>query len=363
MKLIRWFIVVVIIAIFVGGLFYYKASLSSGTQMQADFEPSAKVQAIRAQRVNYQKQLSVIGEGHAVTYITLKNELAGKVVQLNMASGDVVNKGQLLVELDHSEELALLSSARATIKLKKQTLQRYQLLEKASRISQESVDLAQAEYSIAMADTARLEAIIAKKVITAPFNASVGIHNINVGQFLDKNTEITDLLGVENYIWVDFKVPQTYAQLLVNSEVKVTVNADAASLGTSSTAIISSMESLYSKDSRQLMYRAKVLNSALDIKPNQLVKVALPILQAQSVITVPSLAIVRDQLGDYVFKLIKDEQGDYRASREKVVLGDSIDAQVIVIKGLSADDLIAAKGAFKLRQGLKTNFDQANVGG
>ncbi|MBA6297361.1 efflux RND transporter periplasmic adaptor subunit [Colwellia sp. MB02u-9] len=363
MKLIRWFIVVVIVSAVVGGLFYYKASLSGGQKMQSGPEPSAKVQAFRAQGVTYQKQISVIGEGQAVKYITLKNELAGKVSKLNMASGDRVKKGQVLVELDHSEELASLASAKATMKLKKRTLQRYITLEKASRISKESVDLAQAEYSIAIADTTRLEAIIAKKIITAPFDASVGIHNINLGQFLDKNADITDLLGLENYIWVDFKVPQSYAQLPVNSSVEITVNADAASTGISSEAMISSVASLYSQDSRQLKYRAKVFNSALDIKANQLVKVALPIMPAQSVITVPNLAIVRDQLGDYVFKLIKDEQGDYRASREKIVLGDRIDEQVIVIKGLKVDDLIAAKGAFKLRQGLKTYFDQDNLGG
>lgn len=364
MKLIRWFIVVVILAVAVGGLFYYKTSLSGGgQQMQSGPEPSAKVQAFRVQSANYQRQLSVIGEGRAVKYITLKNELAGKVIKLNMASGDKVSAGQVLVELDHSEELASLASIRATIKLKKQTLERYQLLEKASRISKESVDLAQAEYSIAMADTARLEAIIAKKVITAPFNASIGIHDINVGQFLDKNTDITDLIGVEDYIWVDFKVPQTYAQLPVNSTVEVTVSRDAVSVGSSSQATISSVESIYSKDSRQLKYRSKVFNSALDIKPNQLVKVAVPIMQAQTVITVPSLAIVRDQLGDYVFKLIKDDHGDYRANRVKVVLGDRIAEEVIVSQGLNINDLVAAKGAFKLRQGLKTLFDLENVGG
>jgi multidrug efflux pump subunit AcrA (membrane-fusion protein) len=327
MKLIRWFIVVVIVSAVVGGLFYYKASLSGGQKMQSGPEPSAKVQAFWAQGVTYQKKMSVIGEGQAVKYITLKNELAGKVSKLNMASGDRVKKGQVLVELDHSEELASL------------------------------------EYSIAIADTTRLEAIIAKKIITAPFAASVGIHNINLGQFLDKNADITDLIGLENYIWVDFKVPQSYAQLPVNSSVEITVNADAASTGASSEAMISSVASLYSQDSRQLKYRAKVFNSALDIKANQLVKVAVPIMPAQSVITVPNMAIVRDQLGDYVFKLMKDEQGDYRASRVKIVLGDRIDKQVIVIKGLKVDDLIAAKGAFKLRQGLKAYFDQDNLGG
>lgn len=363
MKIIPWLSVVVIVSVSVGGLFYYKATLTSEQQVQSGFEPSAKVQAFRAQSLNYQKKISVIAEGHAVKYISLKNELAGKVTKLNMASGAAVKQGKVLIELDHSEELASLAAAKATTTLKKQTLTRFQALLAASRISKENVDLAQAEYSVAMADTARLEAIIAKKIITAPFDARVGIHNINVGQFLDKNTEITDLVGVEDYIWLDFKVPQTYAQLPVDSAVDVTITSNASTENTSGHAIINSVASILSKDSRQLQYRAKLLNSTLHITPNQLVKVAVPIDTVEAVITVPSLAIVRDQLGDYVFKLIKDERGDYRASREKVVLGDSINEQVIVSEGLNVDDLVAAKGAFKLRQGLKVNFDSENVGG
>ena len=363
MKLIPWLSVVVIVSASVGGLFYYKESLSSNQQMQSGPEPSAKVQAYRAQSSHYQKQLSVIGEGHAVKYIALKNELAGKVTKLNIASGDIVKKGQVLLELEHTEELASLASARATKTLKKQTLARYQELAKENRISKENVDVAQAEYRIATADIARLEAIIAKKVIVAPFDASIGIHNISVGQFLDSNTEITDLIGVDDYIWVDFKVPQTYPQLALNSKVEVTISGASSLVGVTSQAIITSMEPLLTQDSRQLKYRAKVLTSELNVKPNQLVKVAVPINSAQPVIVVPSLAIVRDQLGDYVFKLIKDDKGDYRASREKVELGDRINEQVIINEGLSSGELVAAKGAFKLRQGLKTHFDNDNMGG
>ena len=331
--------------------------------MQSGPEPSAKVQAFRAASAEYQKQLYVIGEGHAVKYIALKNELAGKVSKLNIASGDIVKKGQVLLELEHTEELASLASAKATKTLKQQTLVRYQELAKEKRISKENVDVAQAEYHIAVADIARLNAMIAKKIIIAPFDARIGIHNISVGQFLDSNTDITDLIGMDDFIWVDFKVPQIYPQLALNSKIDVTINGASSLVGVTGTAVISSVEPLLTQDSRQLKYRAKVLKSELDVKPNQLVKVAVPITAAQAVIMVPSLAIVRDQLGEYVFKLVKDDKGDYRASREKVVLGERVNEHVIVNEGLALDELVAAKGAFKLRPGLKIRFDNNNMGG
>jgi membrane fusion protein (multidrug efflux system) len=363
MKLIPWLSVVVIVSASVSGLFYYKESLSNDQQMQSGPEPSAKVQAFRAQNADYQKQLSVIGEGQAVKYIVLKNELAGKVTKLNITSGDIVKKGQVLLELEHTEELASLASAKAAKILKQQTLARYQKLAKEKRISKENVDVAQAEYHIAIADLARLEAVISKKIILAPFDANIGIHDISVGQFLDSNTEITDLIGIDDFIWVDFKVPQIYPQLVLNSTVEVTISGASSFVGVSSYAVISSIEPLLTQDSRQLKYRAKVLKSELNVTPNQLVKVAVPVMAEKTVIMVPSLAIVRDQLGEYVFKLIKDDNGDYRAKREKVVLGDRVNEQVIVNEGLALDELVAAKGSFKLRPGLKVHFDNEQMGG
>ena len=355
MKLVRWLIIILLVSAGVSGLFYYKKSLSSGGQSHSGYEPSVKIQAFRSEVESYQKQLSVIGEGNAVKYITLKNELAGKVTKLNIASGDSVTTGQVLLELEHSEELASLAAAKATKNLKKRTLARYKKLVKEKRISKEDVDIAQAEYLIAGADIARLEAVIAKKIIVAPFDARIGIHNINVGQVLNSNTAITDLIGIDDFIWVDFKVPQIYPQLSLNSQVEVTMTGSIENV--SSQAVISSVEPLLTQDSHQIKYRAKVLKSALNIQPNQRVKVAVPMGAEQSVITVPNLAIVRDPLGEYVFKLVKDDKGDYRANRSKVILGERVNDKVIVREGLNVDELIAAKGSFKLRQGAKVNFE------
>lgn len=361
MKLVRWLIVIVLASACVSGLFYYKKSLLSDQQSQSGYEPSTTVQAFKAEAGHYQKQLSVIGEGTAVKYITLKNELAGKVTQLNIASGDRVKKGQVLLELEHGEELASLAAAKATRNLKKRTLNRYKKLAKEKRISKEEVDIAHAEYLVAGADIARLEAVIAKKIIVAPFDADIGIHNINIGQVLNSNTAITDLIGMDNFIWLDFKVPQIYPRLLINSKITVTVSGVSSTQNVSAQAIIRSVEPLLTQDSHQIKYRAKMFKSALNVQPNQRVNVAVPIATEQSVIMVPNLAIVRDPLGEYVFKLIKDDKGEYRANRTKVMLGDRVKDRIIVRQGLNVNELIAAKGSFKLRQGAKVNFDNASI--
>jgi membrane fusion protein (multidrug efflux system) len=358
MKLIPWLSVVVVVSATVGSLFLYKNSLSQQQQGQAQYEPVATVTATRAKVSAYQKRLSVIGESQAVKYITLKNELAGKISKINFSSGDTVERGSILLEFDHNEENASLAAAKANSLLKLQTFNRYKLLVKEKRISEESVDIAKAEYQVAIAEISRIEAIIEKKVFIAPFTANTGIHNLSVGQYLDSNTDITQLIGVETFTWVDFKVPQTYQQLTVGSDVDITISTDASA---HATATINSIEPLLTQDSRQLKYRAKVLNRDLMLKPNYLVKVAVPIMDKVDVVTVPKLAIVRDQLGDYVFKLVSDENGDYRATRHKVELGDRIQDRVIISQGLNEHDLVAAKGAFKLREGLKTQFDDKNL--
>lgn len=355
MKVISWFSVAIVVTACVGSLFYYKNTLSEQSLVSGP-EPSSRVEALKVEQQNFQKRLFVTGEGRAVRHIVLRNELAGKLSRLTVNSGAKVHVGQVLLELEHSEEKAKLVAAKATVQLSQQTLTRYQRLLKDKRISQERVDVARAEFQIAKAEVARLAANIEKKVIKAPFDAQIGIHDLALGQFLDTNSEIFELIGDDGYVWVDFKVPQDYPELAIGSEVLISAARDKGIV-----AKVISRDPILSQNSRQLAYRAKVFKTKMNIKPNQLLKVAVPIMAEKPVIMLPKLAIVRDQLGDYVYKLIEDEQGVFRANRQKVTLGEQREGDVIVQQGLNIGEVVAVKGAFKLREGLITHFDNAQL--
>lgn len=359
MNFIRWIIVISILAGLIFGLHSYKTSLQATASAQAASmpEPSATVNAIEAKSTNFQKQVQVSGEVQAFKYLELNNELAGVITQLNAHSGSIVDEGQVLLELDHRDENARLIAAKATLALNEQTHARYIELQKNKEISEEQVDKAQAAVDIAKSDIAVLTTAISKKQLIAPFKGRIAIHTLEIGQYLDNNSKVFSIVGINDYTWIDFHLPQLYQELTVGSKIQVTPMNQAQSY----TAEIIAVDPQLSKQSRHLKYRAQISSKELLLKPNTLVTVHAPIAKQQTLTSVPDLAIKRDSLGNYVFLLAKDDNGDYRAQQTKVELGERQGDTVMITNGLKPGQLIASKGAFKLFPGMKVYIANENA--
>lgn len=351
MRIRQWIVTTIILAAVISGLYAYKSSLQEAASSQGAeaFEPSATVNAIKTVRVDYQKTLKISGEVQAFKSLSLNNEFAGQIIKLNADSGSLSNKGQILVEIDHSDEDARLIAAQAQLTLAKQTHRRYLKLKKNNEISEELVDQAQASVEIAKSTVAILETTISKKMLRAPFEARIGIHNLEIGQYLDNNSQVLNLIGVNEYTWVDFYLPQVYRELSVGSLVKINPMNQSATFD----AKIIAIDPQLARASRSLKYRAQVKSSILALKPNTLVSVHSPIGTNLSLISVPDLAITRDPLGSYVFVLETEGEGTYRANKVKVTLGERKGDSVMILSGLDEGQMIATKGAFKLYPQMK----------
>ncbi|WP_371375134.1 efflux RND transporter periplasmic adaptor subunit [Thalassotalea aquiviva] len=354
MKLKPFLITLIMLTVCVSALFYFKQQQNKNSAQATMPEPVMAVTATTVQLQPFQKTTGLIGQGIAVQQAEIMNELAGKISYLNVGSGDLVKAGQVLFEINHNEEDALLKSAKAQTKLDQQTLERYLSLQKNGRISDEQVDLARAKLAQSQAEQERISTIIDKKVIKAPFDGHLGIHDLAIGQFIESNTPITRLIGNSDFIWVDFNVPQTYQELAIGANIKISSQAGKYV----ATATIVSKSPLLNSVSRQLKYRAKLPLAMMKLKPNQIVKVHFPVKPIENVVIVSSLAVKRDQLGNYVFALKKHDDG-YRAEMVKVTLGPRVDDNIVIESGLEPGTLIASEGAFKLWPGVKTQFEQA----
>ncbi len=346
MKIRQWIVTITILAAVISSLYVYKSSLQQAASAQGANipEPSATVNAAKVTYVNYQKTLKVSGEVQAFKSLTLNNEFAGQITRLNATSGSFVKKGQVLVEIDHRDEDARLIAAKAQLTLTEQTHTRYLKLKKNNEISEELVDQAKAAVEIAKSDIAILTTAIAKKKLQAPFDAKVGIHNLEIGQYLDSNSEVLTLIGINEYTWIDFYLPQVYRELSIGSVVKISPMNQAESFD----AKIVAIDPQLARQSRSLKYRAQVKSSVLALKPNTLVSVYSPIAENVSLISIPDVAITRDPLGSYVYILESEGEGAYRAKQVKVTLGDRNADYVMVLSGLEEGEFIATKGAFKL---------------
>lgn len=345
----RWLITVtacVLLLVALAGFKYrqIQAAIAFGASFP---EPSETVQALTVSAKPSALYVGTIGEVVAPDTLVLRNEAEGRISAVNIVSGQQVSQGDVLVQMDVAEERARLKAAKANASLAQISLKRMQNLVGKGTVSQENLDQAQAQYDIAQAGIAELEATIAKKTLRAPFDALVGLHDLEVGEYLSANTALVDLVGLNDFAWIDFNLPPAQGRLNVGDRVKVALPGEEGEL---EAEVVAKNPSL-SADSRNLRYRAKVpANEA--IPPMSVVKLMVPVGTGDQV-HVPTPAVLRDDLGAYVFQLLPDSSGEgYRAHRQSVKLGKESDARFIITSGLQSGDLVATDGAFKLHHGM-----------
>ena len=313
-------------------------------------EPSESVEAVTASVDTFQKTYSTIGEVVAPESLELRNEVEGRVTAVNFRSGNRVNRNDVLVQLDISEETARLKGARARAELARLDLRRNSQLVEQKLASAETLDRARADRDIAEAEVAALEASIDKKTLRAPFDAVAGIHDLDPGEYLDKNSAIVNLTGISDHAWIDFNVPLEHSGINVGTEIRLRLPGKGA--GTWSARIIA-RDAQASASSRNVEYRARV-DGPFAVPVNGVVEVTVPLGEIEQ-IELPRVALQIDEKGEYVYALEKDPESDgYRARRRPVEVGERNDRVVTLESGVNPGELIAVHGAFKLSPGILT---------
>jgi RND family efflux transporter MFP subunit len=292
---------------------------------------------------------TAIGTVLALRSITLKNEVAGTVVRAALQSGQVVETGTVLVELDTSVEQAELRALQAQAKLSETMLERRERLLKYGAIPEDDVDQVRAQRDVAQAQSARLRSLIAKKTIRAPFRARVGLADVHPGQYLSEGVTLTSLQGVSDDVHVDFSLAQSVAAgIQLGSSVDIRT-----SQGQTLTARVVAVDARVDPVTRSATVRARLDGGANGPAPGASVRVLVRVGESSQGVVVPVSALRKGPDGDHVWVVTEDSAGALRAHERKVETGPVLGETVIVLRGLEPGERIAASGSFKLREGVR----------
>jgi membrane fusion protein (multidrug efflux system) len=318
-------------------------------------ERSEAVTALIVQPGEWQRTYRTIGELRATQNLELRTEVDGKISLIGFVGGDRIKQGQLLLQLDSIEEQAQLRAMRAQLDLAELELKRNAELLAKSLVSKSDYDIARANRDVLTANAAALEAAIAKRTLTAPFDADTGLHTLEIGQFLAANSLVSTLTGQSPNYWVDFKLPQDKLGLSPGDTVQV--SGHGIRHGPLAAQVISA-DSRVESDSRSLGYRALLTDPPATLKAGSVVDVEVATDVMKGVFRLPASAVRKTNFGASVYVLADAEAGAaaaYRATRKEVTVGAVDGSEIIVVSGLEAGDRVAAIGAFKLQDGMLAN--------
>jgi membrane fusion protein (multidrug efflux system) len=126
-------------------------------------KPPVSVAAAQAELRQWQQRLPAVGSLKAYQGVELSLEVAGTVKSLHFESGQQVKAGQLLLQLDHDQETALLGTAQADLNLAKVDFGRGSQLVGDSAISRGEYDRLTTQYRRNQAVVDQLKARWRKK--------------------------------------------------------------------------------------------------------------------------------------------------------------------------------------------------------
>ena len=285
---------------------------------------------------------SAVGNLKSNESVVLRAETPGRIAAINFRDGAVVNKGALLVALDAAVQEAELQQARANLALARSNHKRNQELLEKKFVTAQALDNSAATLKVQEAAVQLAEAKVGRMHIKAPFDGTVGLRNVSVGDYVK---EAQDLINIEDIgtLRVDFRLPETYLGRVVKGQV-VEVGTDALP-GEQFKAVLDAVDPMVDQNGRAISSRARLDNRSGKLRPGMFVRIRLLLGERKNVLMAPEQAIVPGAQPT-VFKVV-----DGKAVATKVKLGVRRAAQVEIVDGLAAGDVVVTAGQLKLRDG------------
>lgn len=330
--------------------------MAFGETMQEQGPPPEAVASAVASPMTWEMTLHAVGSVEGVQSVTVAAEVPGTVRHIRFDSGDMVERGQVLVELDADTERAQLRSARARRALARTNVQRTRGLVAQGALARQELDDAEAALATAEADVAALRAEIERKEVRAPFAGTTGIRAVSRGQYVAAGTTVTTIESVGD-MYVDFSLPQEQlGDVSVGDVVRVSVPGGEPFEGT-----IAAIDPTVDPVTRSIHLRAHVPKNAKQLRSGMFVTVEVVLPATRQVVVVPLTAIARAPYGNSVF-VIEPKPANAPGMRETpdgrtvqiarqqfVELGPEKGDFVAIAKGLEAGQIVVSEGAFKLR--------------
>ena len=350
---------VLLMALVLGALYVFNSFRSHAI---ADFfahnrPPPAIVAMTVAESQAVPHYLSGIGTIAAVHQVTVASQVGGAITQILFTAGDSVAAGQPLVQLDDGPEQGDLKNFEAQARYDLVTLKRNQELVAKQAVSQSTLDQSQSQLDQANAGVARMKALIAQKLIRAPFAGKLGVRLVEVGQYVAPGTAMVSLTDLSR-LYVNFTLPeQTAASLTQGQEVEFDVDAYP---GQRFVAKINAIEPQVTTETRTIKLQAVTDNPDGKLLPGMFANVRVVLPPQPDVVTVPETAVENTLYGDSVY-LVRQDGVDakgkpvLKAKRVPVKTGEHIGERVAILSGLSVGDRVVALGQNKVL------FDGATV--
>jgi len=341
-----WFIVIILVLsllILIGGILKKVKRLEAERKAATRQEVSVQVVTLTVKPVQLEERLNLPATVESFENLWVKSEASGQVIKILVQEGQMVQKGQVLVELDSRDYTTNLARIEANYKLVTIEYNRIAELFKRNITSASEVDRLEAQLKDLEAQLKASKLALERTKITAPIT----------GRLNEIEAKIGDWLSVDKPV----------AQILQIGEVKVTVGIPESDVSAvtdlkEADIIIEALDKLRLKGKKLFLSRqpsdlARLYNMELvvdnpdgRILPGMFARVEIVKKRFEDAFAVPLYAVISQNDENFVYL----EKND-KAEKRPVELGILEGWMIQVKAGLNVGDNVIIVGHRQVDEG------------
>lgn len=282
-----------------------------------------------------------VGTTMANESVNVTAKVSDTVSRVRFNDGQQVQRGDVLVELTNSAEMARLEEAQLAVDDARLQFDRFQPLADLNLVSQSDLDAANNRVNTAEARLQGVVADMSDRLIIAPFDGVLGFRQVSEGSLVSPNSVITTLDDI-SLIKLDFTVAEVFL-----ADIDVGASIEASSVvykDRTFTGKVTVVGSRIDPATRSVQVRAEIPNDDGHLRPGMLLTVDM-LLDERETIVVPEEAIVPMQGRQYVY-LVDDEN---IARQTVVTVGARQPGRVEILEGLVPGQQVITQGVGQVR--------------
>ena len=369
MPLVQMFIVAIILAtaIACSG----DTSAEDGTGRNGGGPPAVPVTTAAVVQKPMPIEIQVIGSVEPYSSVAIRSQITGQLLSVNFREGEIVQRGQVLFELDRRPLEAALGQAQAN--LTRDMAQAANAEVQATRFQQlvdrgiaprEQGDTARTSVAAlnatVEADRAALENTkiqLQYATIAAPISGRTGALMVHQGNLVRANDQ-TPLVVINEVapISVAFTIPEARLADLRRYMARGSLVVTATPQGndTPASGRITFIDNAVDQNTGTIRIKGTFPNSDGRLWPGQFVTVVVTLSTDPTAIVVPSAAVQAGQEGTYVFAVKPDQSVEMRPITVARVRG----AESVIASGVRPGETVVTDGHLRLVPGGRISVKQ-----
>ncbi|MCG6972321.1 MAG: efflux RND transporter periplasmic adaptor subunit [Desulfobacterales bacterium] len=310
--------------------------------------------------------LKAIGTVEPHNTVAVRARVAGEITRIAFKEGQDVSQGDLLFTIDPRPYQAALEGAlaeldrdNARLKSAKEDVRRYAELVKKDYVTSQAYDQTIANADALKATVAADQAAVQSArvnldycTVRAPITGRTGNLLVKLGNVIKAEDQPVVTINQITPINVSFSVPEEYLADIRRYAADGTLDVEAAfpdQKVPNFRGELSFINNTVDGSTGTILLKATFPNPDKTLWPGQFVNVILRLATSRSAVVVPSQAVQRGQQGDYVYVV----KGDMSVDSRTVKLGQRLDGETVIRKGIEAGEQVVTDGQLRLFPGAK----------